>query len=196
MTIIVGLTGGIGMGKSTCAKILRNQGVPVFEADRYVHRLLNKGGGAVAAVARVFPATFDARGKKINRQKLGRLVFGSASARKRLEAIIHPLVRTAEERFIRRARRAAVRLAVLDIPLLFETRADALVDQVWVVTAPSRIQAARVLARQGMTPQKWAAIRAAQMNNRARLRRADAVINTHQPLEKLTQDLQARIARL
>ena len=190
MTLILGLTGSIGMGKSTAARLLRAQGVPVFQADQYVHRLLNKGGIAVGAVARAFPAAYDKKGQKIDRVRLGRVVFQNPSARKILEDILHPLVRKAEERFIRIWRARVVRVAVLDIPLLYETRADVLCDAVLVVSAPASVQRARVLARKGMTPEKLKTIRTAQMSDAQKRARADAVLNTDQPLAATNRDLQ------
>src|SRR5487761_1190130 len=119
---ILGLTGGIGMGKSTAAALLTDLGVPVYDADRAVHALLAPGGAAVKAVARAFPAA--KAGKGVSRPKLGKLVFGKAGALRRLEAILHPLVRRQEKAFLRRMRARRAPLVVLDIPLLYETGAE------------------------------------------------------------------------
>jgi dephospho-CoA kinase len=147
-----GLTGGIGMGKSTAARAFRRLGVPVFDADAAVHALQAKGG---------------------------RAVLGDPAALGRLEAIVHPLVRREQERFLARWRGRGARLVVLDIPLLFETRADRRgLDAVLVVSAPAAVQRARVLARPGMTPQRLAAILARQMPDAEKRRRADHVIRT------------------
>jgi dephospho-CoA kinase len=180
--IVLGLTGSIGMGKSTAAAMLRRLGVPVHDADATVHRLLGPGGGAVAPVARAFPgsAIEDARtGRtRIDRAALGRLVFADSAALHRLEAILHPLVRADERRFRRRMQARHVPLIVLDIPLLFESGGDRRCDATVVVTAPARIQRARVMARQGMTEERFAAILAKQMPDAEKRRRADFVVQT------------------
>jgi dephospho-CoA kinase len=180
--IVLGLTGSIGMGKSTAAAMLRRLGVPVHDADATVHRLLGPGGGAVAPVARAFPggAIEDARtGRtRIDRAALGRLVFADSAALHRLEAILHPLVRADERRFRRRMQARHVPLIVLDIPLLFESGGDRRCDATLVVTAPARIQRARVMARQGMTEERFAAILAKQMPDAEKRRRADFVVQT------------------
>jgi dephospho-CoA kinase len=180
--IVLGLTGSIGMGKSTAAAMLRRLGVPVHDADATVHRLLGPGGGAVAPVARAFPGGVieDARtGRtRIDRAALGRLVFADSAALHRLEAILHPLVRADERRFRRRMQARHVPLIVLDIPLLFESGGDRRCDATLVVTAPARIQRARVMARQGMTEERFAAILAKQMPDAEKRRRADFVVQT------------------
>lgn len=168
---ILGLTGGIGMGKSTAAAMLRAMGVPVHDADRAVHRLLAPGGAAVAAVAAAFPGV--ARGAAIDRAALGARVFGDAAALGRLEAILHPLVRGEEQRFLARARAARRRRVVLDIPLLYETGAERRLDAVIVVWAPEFLQRARVLRRPGMTAARLAFIRARQTSEAEKRRRAD-----------------------
>jgi dephospho-CoA kinase len=180
--IVLGLTGSIGMGKSTAAAMLRRLGVPVHDADATVHRLLGPGGGAVAPVARAFPGGVieDARtGRtRIDRAALGRMVFADSAALHRLEAILHPLVRADERRFRRRMQARHVPLIVLDIPLLFESGGDRRCDATVVVTAPARIQRARVMARQGMTEERFAAILAKQMPDAEKRRRADFVVQT------------------
>jgi dephospho-CoA kinase len=173
---VIGLTGSVGMGKTTAAKILRRLGIPVHDADREVHRLLGPGGAAVEAVAAAFPGV--RRDRSIDRAALGAKVFGDPKALKRLEAILHPLVRRAEQRFLARARRARRPLVVLDIPLLLETGGEDRFDLVVVVSAPRRIQRARVLARPGMTAAKLAAIEARQMPDAEKRHRADLVIAT------------------
>jgi dephospho-CoA kinase len=173
---VIGLTGSVGMGKTTAAKILRRLGIPVHDADREVHRLLGPGGAAVEAVAAAFPGV--RRDRAIDRAALGAKVFGDPKALKRLEAILHPLVRRAEQRFLARARRARRPLVVLDIPLLLETGGEDRFDLVVVVSAPRRIQRARVLARPGMTAAKLAAIEARQMPDAEKRQRADLVIAT------------------
>jgi dephospho-CoA kinase len=175
-TRIIGLTGSIGMGKSTAAAMLCRLHVPVFSADAFVHRALSPGGIAVASVAQGFPGVTQDGG--ISRQALGRLVFDDAKALVRLEAILHPLVRAAEKRFIACQNLGGVRVAALEIPLLFETGAEVLCDAVVVLTAPRFIQDARVLARPGMSRARLEAIRARQMAEREKCRRADFVIAT------------------
>jgi dephospho-CoA kinase len=173
---VLGLTGSIAMGKSTAAATFRALGLPVFDADRAVHRLLAPGGAAVAAVAAAFPAC--AADGAIDRRALGRLAFAEPAALARLEAILHPLVRRVERRFLARCAAARRPLVVLDIPLLLETGGERLVDAVAVVSAPPAVQARRVLARPGMTSARLAAIRARQLPDAAKRRRADFVIPT------------------
>ena len=173
---ILGLTGSIGMGKSTAARLLRRMGLPVHDADATVHRLLGRGGAAVAAVGAAFPGSV-ADGA-VDRRELGRQVFGDPAALRRLEAILHPLVRRAETAFLRRQARRRARLVVLDIPLLLETGGERRCDAVAVVTAPAFLQAQRVLRRPGMTPRRLAQVRAQQMPDAEKRRRADFVIPT------------------
>jgi dephospho-CoA kinase len=180
--IILGLTGSIGMGKSTAAKMLRRLGVPLYDADAEVHRLLATGGGAVRAVAAAFHGVCNDSGA-IDRQKLGRRVFGDEPALRRLEAILHPLVRIAERRFVARARARRALLVVLDIPLLFETGGDRNVDAVVVVTCSPDAQRDRVLAREGMSPERLAAILAQQTPDAEKRARADFVLDTGHGLE-------------
>jgi dephospho-CoA kinase len=175
--IVLGLTGSIGMGKSTAAAMLRHLRVPVFDADAVVHRLLAPGGGAVGAVEAAFPGVRDDKGG-IDRQRLGQRVFEDPAARRRLEAILHPLVRVAEGRFAAAARRRRERLVVLDIPLLFETGGEARCDAVLVVSASPRLQRERVMRRPGMTSARFAGILNAQMPDAEKRRRADFVVET------------------
>ena len=195
--IILGLTGSVGMGKSTAAREFRRMGIPVHDADKAVHRLLGRGGKAVAAVATAFPGV--EKGGAIDRAALGRLVFSDPAALKRLEAILHPLVRQAERAFLARARRRRRKLVVLDIPLLFETGGEARCDKVVVVSAPRRVQLARVMARPGMTADRLAGVEARQMPDAEKRRRADIVIETgldrHHSLAKLHRALRRLTAR-
>jgi dephospho-CoA kinase len=188
--IILGLTGSVGMGKSTAAREFRRMGIPVHDADKAVHRLLGRGGKAVAAAA-AFPGV--EKGGAIDRAALGRLVFSDPAALKRLEAILHPLVRQAERAFLARARRRRRKLVVLDIPLLFETGGEARCDKVLVVSAPRRVQLARVMARPGMTAERLAGVEARQMADAEKRRRADIIIETgldrHHSLAKLHRAL-------
>ena len=177
---ILGLTGSIGMGKSTVAGAFRRLGVPVFDADAAVHRLQGPGGRAVAPVAAAFPGAVrdTPRGRAVDREALRRAVLGDPAALSRLEAIVHPLVRREERRFLARARREGRPLVLLDVPLLFETRGEGRVDAVVVVTAPAAVQRARVLRRPGMTPERLAAILARQVPDAEKRRRADHIIRT------------------
>ena len=174
--VIVGLTGSIGMGKSTAVAMLRRMGLPVHDADAAVHRLMAPGGRAVPAIAAAFPAAV--KDGTVDRKRLGDLVFQDPAARRRLEAILHPLVRRATRAFLRREARLGAPLAVLDIPLLFETGGERLCDAVIVVSAPSAVQESRVLSRPGMTAEKLEGIRAAQVPDAEKRRRADFVVPT------------------
>jgi dephospho-CoA kinase len=174
--IILGLTGSIGMGKSTAAAMFRQLGIPVHDADASVHRLLGAGGAAVARVEAAFPGTAGRQG--IDRRELGRRVFNDAAALRRLEAILHPMVRAEECSFLRRMAARRVPLVVLDIPLLFESRSKTRCDAVVVVSAPAFLQRARVLGRPGMTEERLQSILAKQMPDREKRRRADFVVPT------------------
>jgi dephospho-CoA kinase len=174
--MILGLTGSIGMGKSTAAAMLQRLRVPVHDADAAVHRLLGKGGAAVESVARAFPAAVE--GGVVNRARLGAAVFADPPALKRLEAILHPLVKRDEARFLAAAARRRVRVAALNIPLLFETGGERRCDAVAVVSAPIALQRARVLSRQGMSGEKLAGVLSRQMPDAEKRRRADFVVLT------------------
>lgn len=173
--IILGLTGSIGMGKSTLARMLREAGIPVHDADATVHRLLAAGGKAVAAISAAFPAVSRADGS-IDRRALGQQVFGNTPALRRLEAILHPLVRADKVAFLARCRRRRCRLVALDVPLLYETGGDRQCDAVMVVSAPYFLQRQRVLARPGMTAETFAQIRSRQCPDAEKQRRADVVV--------------------
>jgi dephospho-CoA kinase len=172
--IVVGLTGSIGMGKSTVAAMFADEDVPVFDADAAVHRLQGPGGALVEAIEAAFPATTAAAG--VDRQRLGAAVLGDDAAMKRLEAIVHPAVGAERGAFLATNRDAD--LVLFDIPLLFETGGDRAVDKIVVVSAAPEIQRARVLARPGMTPDKFAAILARQTPDPEKRARADFVIST------------------
>lgn len=193
--IVLGLTGSIGMGKTTAAAMLRRLGVPVHDADATVHALFAPGGRAVAAVAAAFPGVVGANGA-VDRTALGARVFGDGAALKRLEAIVHPLVRAAERDFLARHRRRRTPLVVLDIPLLFETHGEKRCDVVAVVSAPSFLQAARVLARPGMTRQRLDAVLAKQMPDVEKRRRADVVVPTGLGKGPALRVLKRLVARL
>ena len=172
--IIVGLTGSIGMGKSTVAAMFTRLGVPVFDADAAVRTMQGPGGEALPAIEAAFPGATHAGG--LYREKLGAQVFGNPAALKRLEAILHPMVAAAQSNFLGRHR--LKNAVVLDVPLLFEKGGSRRCDLTLVVSAPLRVQRARVLARPGMTREKFAAILKTQMPDREKRRRADAVIET------------------
>jgi len=175
--IVLGLTGSVGMGKSTAAAMLRRLGIPVHDSDAAVHRLLAARGTAVAAVAAAFPGVQNAAGG-IDRALLGRRVFGDPPALRHLERILFPMVRRNQERFLRQARARRAPLVVLDIPLLFETDGAARCDKVMVVSAPAALQRARVMARPGMTEARFSAVLAQQMPDSEKRRRADYVVPT------------------
>lgn len=190
--IVLGLTGSIGMGKSTVSAIFAEAGVPVFDADASVHALQAAGGRLVEAIEAAFPGSTGAEG--VRRDLLGPMVLGDDAALARLEAIVHPAV--GEERAAFLSRHAAVDLVVLDVPLLFETGGDGHVDKVAVVSAPPAVQRARVLARPGMTPAKFDAILARQMPDAAKRARADYVIPTGGALAETRAAVVALIACL
>ena len=175
--IVLGLTGSIGMGKSTAAATLRRLRIPLFDADRVVHRLLAPGGAAVGSVAASFPGVESTQGG-IDRARLGRRVFADPPALSRLEQIIHPLVAASEKRFLALARARREPLVVLDIPLLFESGGERRCDYVLVVSAPRLVQRQRVLRRPGMTEPRLTAILQHQMPDREKRRRADFVVPT------------------
>jgi dephospho-CoA kinase len=174
--MILGLTGSIGMGKSTAAKMLRQMGVPVYDADAAVHRLQGPGGIALPPIEAAFPGVV--KNGVLDRQALGARVFGNKEALRKLEAIVHPLVTREQRRFIRRAALNREPLVVLDIPLLFEGRGERRVDGVLVVSAPAFLQRQRVMARPGMTVEKFAGILKQQVPDSQKRRKATVVIPT------------------
>lgn len=178
--IVLGLTGSIGMGKSFAARAFARVGAAVFDADAAVHRLTGPGGAAVGAVEKVFSGVAKGRGhsRRIDRARLATSVFGKPANLKRLEAVLHPKVREDTRIFLAAAAASGVRLAVLEMPLLFETGGNARCDASAVVWAPARVQRARVMGRAGMTLATFAAIRSRQMGEREKCRRADFFIPT------------------
>jgi dephospho-CoA kinase len=182
---ILGLTGSIGMGKSTAAAMFRALGVPVFDADAEVHRLQARGGALVAPIERRFPGTTDDNG--VNRAALGARVLGNRAELAALEAIVHPAVAGAQKRFL--AKNRARPLVVLDIPLLFEKGGWRRVGAIAVVSAPLWIQRRRVLARPGMTAAKFRAIRRLQTPDRVKRARADFLINTGRPKSAMRTEI-------
>jgi dephospho-CoA kinase len=174
--VVIGLTGSLGMGKSTTSRFFAEAGIPVFDADETVHRLY--AGDAAAPIEAAFPGTTGEQG--VDRERLAQAVLDNAAALARLEAIVHPLVRQEEQRFLEAARRAGTRVAVLDIPLLFETGGDRRVDAVVVVSAPPEVQRARAFERPGMTGEKFRALLAKQLPDEEKRRRADFVVDSSQ----------------
>ena len=185
--VVIGLTGSIGMGKSATARFFAEAGVPVYDADLAVHRLY--AGHAAPIIEAEFPGVSNREG--IDRDKLTKRVLGDPEALRRLEGIIHPLVRGEEARFLDEAERAGAPIAVLDIPLLFETGADRRVDAVVVVTAPAQMQRARALSRAGMTEEKFQALLAKQMPDEEKRRRADFVVDTSKGFDFARQQVHA-----
>jgi dephospho-CoA kinase len=175
---VIGLTGSIAMGKSTTARLFAEEGVPVYDADAAVHRLYERE--AVALIEAAFPGV--TRDGKVDRALLGPKVLGNAPALKRLEAIVHPLVRQAEIAFLREAEAAGAPVAVLDIPLLFETGGDGRVDAVVVASAPADVQRARVLER-GMSLEQLDALLSRQIPDEEKRRRADFVVDSAQGID-------------
>ncbi|MEM7288940.1 MAG: dephospho-CoA kinase [Pseudomonadota bacterium] len=190
--IKAGLTGSIGMGKSTTADMFREEGIPVHDADATVHALYE--GEAVPLVEASFPGT--TKNGKVNRELLGKQVIGNPKAMKELEQIVHPLVHAREQEFLRRSEKEGVRLVVLDIPLLFETGGNARVDIVIVVSASERQQRERVLARDGMTEEKFLNILSKQVPDAEKRKRADYVIDTGQGMENARSAVRQIIAEL
>ncbi|HZF42661.1 MAG TPA: dephospho-CoA kinase [Sphingomonadaceae bacterium] len=190
--ILLGLTGSIGMGKSTVSAMFAAENVPVFDADAAVHRLQGPGGALVLAIETAFPGTTGENG--VDRAELGARVLSDPAALARLETIVHPAV--AAERHAYLATYAAAPLVVLDIPLLFEKGGEAQVDKVAVVSAPAAVQRARVLARPGMTEARLQSIRALQMPDAAKRARADYIIDTAVPLAQTRDQVRRIIAEL
>lgn len=174
--IVLGLTGSIAMGKSTAATMFRRAGIPVYDADRAVHALFERGGRAVPLIDNAFPGVV--RDGAVDRRALGARVFDDADALRQLERIVHPLVQQERRRFLEVAARRHRRLVVLDIPLLFETGGDEACDAVAVVSAPEAIQHARLLRRPGIDRARIEAIARRQMPDAEKRRRADFVIPT------------------
>jgi dephospho-CoA kinase len=189
---ILGLTGSIGMGKSAVAAMFQGLGVPVFDADAAVHLLQGPGGACVAAIERTFPGTAGPDG--VDRQKLGAAVFGDPAALKVLEAIVHPEVAQLRQAFL--ADHAAAPLIVFDIPLLYEKTGHKGLDAVLVVSAPAEAQRARVLARPGMSEEKFAKILALQVPDAEKRAKADYVIDTGTSLAETRHAVQRLVHAL
>jgi len=190
--IRAGLTGSIGMGKSTTAQMFRDEGIAVYDADATVHTLYE--GEAVALVEEAFPNT--TMNGKVDRSKLSEYVIGKPENMKKLEAIIHPLVHKKEQEFLKQAETRGDKLVVLDIPLLFETGSKNRVDKIIVVTAPAEVQRERVMARDGMREEKFEAILARQVPDSEKREQADFVIDTSLGLEAASARVREIIASL
>ena len=174
--IVIGLSGSIGMGKSTAARALKRLKLPVQDSDAVVHELTGPNGAALPAIAEAFPGAVGPEG--VDRNQLGRAVFGNPAALARLEGILHPMVRARTDAFLRRAARNRAPAAILDVPLLFESGTHALCDHIFVVSAPARVQRIRVLSRPGMTAEKLAGVLKRQTPDRLKRRYADSVVPT------------------
>lgn len=185
MTVFLGLTGSVGMGKSTTASMFKDEGVPVYDADATVHHLYENE--AAVLIEEAFPGTTGPAG--VDRKKLSDRVIGDEQAMQRLEKIIHPLVRREELSFRKRAEAAGAICAVFDIPLLFETGREAHFDKIVVVTAPADIQRSRVMARPGMSEEKFTAILARQLPDGEKRKRADYLIDTSGGMEQARKDV-------
>jgi dephospho-CoA kinase len=192
MMLVIGLTGGMGMGKSSAAAHFRRRGVPVFDADAYVHHLYE--GEAVPAIEAAFPGT--TRDGRVDRTLLAKAVAGSPDRLRALEATVHPMVVAAEVAFLREQEDNGTRLAVLEIPLLFETGAEARVDVTIALSASDSMQRERVLARPGMTVEKFEALRARQVTDRERRAKADYVVDSGTTLEHMQEQLDRLIESL
>ena len=190
--LIIGLTGSLGMGKSAAAEHLRSRGLPVFDADAAVHALYE--GAAVPLIEKEFPGT-TSQGK-VDRSKLGMAVMTNPERLAVLEAVVHPLVREAERRFLQEEAARGVRMAVLEIPLLFETGTDAKVDTTIVVSAPPELQRQRLMKRPGMTREKLASLLARQMPDAEKRARADFVVDTSGEIAASRATLDTIIANL
>lgn len=181
--LLLGLTGSIGMGKSTTARLFEEAGVPVYDADATVHKVYE--GEAVPAVEAAFPgSTVDG---KVDRQKLSALVVNNPEAMKRLETIVHPMLRSHQLKFLSDAEKSGAPVAVLDVPLLYETGGENRVDAVVVVTTAPDVQRERILARDNMTPDKLDAILARQLPDEEKRKRADFIVDTSHGLEPVRQ---------
>ena len=193
--IVLGLTGSIGMGKSTTANLFVEAGVPVYDADAAVHRLYE--GEAVAAIEAAFPGT--TANSKVDRDKLSARVVHDAAAMKRLEEIVHPMLGASRQKFLHDAEQSGAPIAVIDVPLLFETGGEKRVDAVVVVTTTAELQRERILARPNMTEEKLKAILARQMPDAEKRKRAHFVVDTSHgldPVRARIQDILAEAAKI
>lgn len=193
--LIIGLTGSIGMGKSTAAARIRTLGVGVCDADAIVHKLYKPGGAAVAPIEAAFPGTLGEDGG-VDRQRLAAALLADGAAFKRLEAIVHPLVHAAERRFLHEKLAKGAEKVVLEIPLLFETGGEKRVDVTIVVSAPPEVQRQRVLDRPGMTPEKLDQLLSRQVPDEEKRRRADFVVDTSRTIPETEAQIDRIMAQL
>ena len=191
---IIGLTGSIGMGKSTTAAMFRAAGIPVYDADAAVHAAYDVGGIAVGPVGEAFPGVV--KSGRVDREALRQAVLGNPEAMQKLNGIVHPLIGRDRAQVFEAARASGADMIVLDIPLIFETGGERNMDVVIVVSAPPEMQRERVLAREGMSPERLAAILAQQIPDAEKRARADYVIDTGRGLEPARQQVQAIIDSL
>ncbi len=192
--MLIGLTGSIGMGKSTVGEMFRRLGVPVYDADAEVYKVYAKGGAAVEPIRAAFPeAVVD---DQVDRARLSKLVVGKEAEMKKLESITHPLLGAGRAAFFEEAEKNGHKMVVLDIPLLFETGGENRVHKIVVVSAPAEVQRERVLAREDMTEEKFEAILARQVPDEEKRKRADYVINTNCPKEATFEQVKALVEDL
>jgi dephospho-CoA kinase len=197
--IVVGLTGSIGMGKSTAGNMLRDMGIPIHDADATVHKLLAAGGGAVEAVGRLCPEALKLNEEGapfIDRKALGRHFFSDKQLKADVEGVLYPMVQESEKAFIAEREKEGHRMVVLDVPLLFETGWDKRVDKIICVSAPAEVQKARVMARPGMTEERFNAVLTAQMPDAEKRLRSHYVVDTGVGLEDTRQQLEKIVTEL
>lgn len=192
--LLIGLTGSIGMGKSETTKMFASQGVPVYDADAAVHALYAAGGGAVEPIGAAFPGVI--KDGAIDREELGKRVLSAPDELKRLEKIIHPLVGLSQLEFLQNAEKSGAPMVVLDIPLLFETGGETRVDVSVVVSAPAEMQRTRVLARPGMSVEKFESILAKQVPDAIKREKADFIVDSSRGLEPAMADVKGIIEAL
>lgn len=192
--IILGLTGSIGMGKSTTSKMFEEEGIPVYDADAAVHELYDKGGMAVPIIGELFPGTIV--DGSVDREKLSAQVVGNEQAMKKLEQAVHPLLARSRELFFEKAKKKQAKIVVLDIPLLFESSRKNNIDFTVVVSAPADMQRTRVLERPGMTEDKFHAILARQVPDEIKRQKADFIIDTGQGMDHAREQVKALIEKL
>lgn len=197
--IVLGVTGSIGMGKSTVSKMLMDMGIPVHDADATVHKLLAAGGAGVAPVGAAFPDALkrdDAGCDYIDRVALGKIVFADAAQKKTLEQILHPMVQADSATFKAEMQQKGHRLVVFDIPLLYETGGEKRVDAVLVVTAPADVQKARVMARPGMTEERFNHVLSQQIPDADKRARADYIVTTDISLDDTRDQLKKIVDKI
>lgn len=197
--IVIGITGSIGMGKTTAANMLKEMGIPVHDSDASVHALLGPDGGAVTAVGAKFPDALqkDAAGRSfIDRQVLGRIVFGDRQKKRELEEILHPLVRAESDAFKEEMRKKAHKIIALDIPLLFETGGEKRVDVTICISAPKDVQRERVLARPGMTSEKFDRIVAGQLPDAEKRKRATYIVESDKGFDDMRKQIEKIVDRI